>query len=53
MNVALFPADRFGCGFYRMRQPAAHAGVPTTILDRVPLRTERVGYRRALHSIPV
>ena len=53
MNVVMFPADRFGCGFYRMRQPAAHAGVPVEVMDRVPLHTERVGYRRALRSIPV
>lgn len=39
LNVRLHPADEHGCGFYRMRLPARHAGVATSEAVRIERRT--------------
>jgi hypothetical protein len=39
IEVALYPADESGCGHYRMRLPAEHAGVLTSFHSRTRLRT--------------
>lgn len=55
IHVALFPADQYGCGHYRMRLPAAHSGCVVDEYDRVELRTSedlRRGVVR-LHRVKV
>jgi hypothetical protein len=39
IEAALFPADEHGCGYYRMRLPADHVAVLTSLHERVKTRT--------------
>lgn len=55
IHVALFPADSHGCGFYRMRLPAAHVPATTQEYDRAKLSTSpnvRTG-EMLLHRVDV